>query len=130
MASAGMIEPLSLPVFLEAAEPPEARGLRRDDVRLLVSGVVGDTIAHGRFSELARWLAPGDLIVVNTSGTLNAALTARTMHGEEFELHLSTRMPGNFWVVEVRRPGPNASAPYRAAVDRSGPTLPPTPSIS
>ena len=28
-----------LPTHLEAAEPPEARGLRRDDVRLLVSHV-------------------------------------------------------------------------------------------
>src|SRR5205085_8028112 len=32
-----------------------------------------------------------------------------------FELHLSTRMPGNFWIVEVRRPGPTASSPYRDA---------------
>jgi len=115
MAAAGMIEPLSLPTFLEAAEPPEARGLRRDDVRLLVSRVVSDTIAHARFSELTEWLAPGDVVVVNTSGTLNAAVTATTKRGEEFELHLSTRLPGNFWVVEVRRPGPTASSPYRHA---------------
>jgi len=115
MAAAGMIEPLSPPTFLEAAEPPEARGLRRDDVRLLVSRVVSGTIAHARFSELTRWLAPGDLVVVNTSGTLNAAVTATTKHGEEFELHLSTRMPGNFWIVEVRRPGPTVSSPYRDA---------------
>lgn len=115
MAAAGMIEPLSPPTFLEAAEPPEARGMRRDDVRLLVSRVVSDTIAHARFSELTRWLAPGDLVVVNTSGTLNAAVTATTKRGQEFELHLSTRMPGNFWIVEVRRPGPTASSPDRDA---------------
>jgi S-adenosylmethionine:tRNA ribosyltransferase-isomerase len=113
MAAAGVIE--ALPTFLEAAEPPEAHGLRRDDVRLLVSHVVSDTITHGRFNELTRWLAPGDLLVVNTSGTLNAALTARTPEGEAFELHLSTRLPGNFWVVEMRRPGPSASSPYRHA---------------
>jgi S-adenosylmethionine:tRNA ribosyltransferase-isomerase len=115
MAAAGVIDTCSLPAFVEAAEPPEARGLRRDDVRLLVSRVRSDTIAHTRFSELTQCLIAGDLLVVNTSGTLNAALTARTQHGEEFELHLSTRLPGNFWVVEVRRPGPPASTPYRDA---------------
>jgi S-adenosylmethionine:tRNA ribosyltransferase-isomerase len=88
---------------------------------LLVSRVEVDTIAHARFSELPRWLAPGDLLVVNTSGTLNAALTARTSNGDRFEVHLSTRVPGNLWVVEVRRPGPVASLPYRDA--RAGAAL-------
>ncbi len=100
---------------LEAGEPPEARGLRRDDVRLLVSRVDIDSFAHSRFSELPRWLAPGDLLVVNTSGTVNAALEARTADGERLDVHISTRLPGNFWVVEVRKPGPVASLPYRHA---------------
>jgi S-adenosylmethionine:tRNA ribosyltransferase-isomerase len=116
-----VIDSFTLPRHLEAAEPPEARGLRRDAVRLLVSRVETDTIAHARFSELPRWLAPGDLLVVNTSGTLNAALTARTSNGDRFEVHLSTRVPGNLWVVEVRRPGPVASLPYRDA--RAGAAL-------
>ena len=115
MAATGVIEPLTLPSRLEAAEPPEARGLKRDEVRLLVSRIDTDTIAHSRFSELPRWLLPGDLLVVNTSGTLNAALVARARNGERFEVHLSTRMPGHFWVIEVRRPGPVASLPYRDA---------------
>ena len=34
------------------------------------------SIEHARFSDLPRWLAPGDLLVVNTSGTMNAALDA------------------------------------------------------
>lgn len=115
MAAAGVIEAFPLPAHLEASEPPEARGLRRDDVRLLVSRIDTDTIAHSRFRELAQWLAPGDLLVVNTSGTLNAALEALGTADERFEVHLSTRLPGNFWVVEVRRPGPIASLPYREA---------------
>src|SRR6187455_3302641 len=115
MAATGVIEPLTLPSRLEAAEPPEARGLKRDEVRLLVSRIDTDTIAHSRFSELPRWLLPGDLLVVNTSGTLNAALVARARNGDRFEVHLSTRMPGHFWVIEVRRPGPVASLPYRDA---------------
>jgi len=121
MAPAGVIDALPLPKHLEAGEPPEARGLRRDEVRLLVSRVDTDSIAHSRFSELPRWLAPGDLLVVNTSGTLNAALAATTHEGERFDVHVSTRLPGNFWAVEVRRPGPIASLPYRDA--RPGMTL-------
>jgi S-adenosylmethionine:tRNA ribosyltransferase-isomerase len=115
MAAADVIDTFAVPAHLEAAEPPEARGLRRDDVRLLVSRLDADAIAHSRFSELARWLQPGDLLVVNTSGTLNASLSATAEGGHSFELHLSTRLPGNFWVVEVRQPGPVASLPYRDA---------------
>ena len=111
MAAAGLIADFTVPAHLEAAEPPEARGLRRDRVRLLISRVDTDSIHHSRFSDLPQWLSPGDLLVVNTSGTLNAALAARTRRGDRFELHLSTRLPGNFWVVEVRRPGPVASLP-------------------
>ena len=116
MASAGLIDAFTLPAHLEAAEPPEARGITRDAVRMLVSNADSDTIAHSRFSELPQWLSPGDLLVVNTSGTLKAALTARTRTGHRFELHLSTQLPGNFWVVEVRRPGPVASLPFRDAL--------------
>lgn len=116
MAATGLIDAFTLPAHLEAAEPPEARGLKRDDVRLLVSQVETDSIAHARFSELPRWLSPGDLLVVNTSGTLKASLAARTRNGHRFELHLSTQLPGNFWVIEVRRPGPVASLPCRDAL--------------
>jgi len=115
MAATGVIDAFTLPSHLEAAEPPEARGLRRDEVRLLVSRIDTDSIAHSRFSELPRWLAAGDLLVVNTSGTLNAALVARARDGDRFEVHLSTKLPGNLWAIEVRRPGPVASLPYRNA---------------
>jgi S-adenosylmethionine:tRNA ribosyltransferase-isomerase len=116
----GVIHTFALPTDLEAAEPPEARGLRRDDVRLLVSHADTGAFAHSRFRELPRWLLPGDLLVVNTSGTLKAALPARA-GDDRFELHLSTRLPGNLWVVEVRRPGSAASLPFRQA--RAGTTF-------
>jgi S-adenosylmethionine:tRNA ribosyltransferase-isomerase len=121
MAARGLIDAFGPLSHLDAAEPPEARGLKRDDVRLLVSRVETDSIDHSRFSELPRWLAPGDLLVVNTSGTLNAALRARTSGGDELEVHLSTRLPGGFWAIEVRRPGPVASLPCRDA--RAGTVL-------
>ena len=114
MAAAGVTERFTLPRHLEAAEPPEARGVARDGVRLLVSHVETDSIGHSRFSDLPEWLSAGDLLVVNTSGTLKAALKATSTDRQAFEVHLSTRLPGNFWVVEVRRPGAIASLPYRA----------------
>jgi len=115
MAAAGLMEDFTLPADLEAAEPPEARGLRRDEVRLLISDVDHDSIEHAQFRDLPKWLSAGDLLVVNTSGTLNAALPATSDSGEAFELHLSTELPGGFWTVEVRRPGARASVP---CVDR------------
>ena len=112
MAGTGLIADFELPADLEATEPPEARGLRRDEVRLLVSDIETDSIEHARFTDLPRWLSPGDLLVVNASGTLNAAVSAETEDGEAFEIHLSTRLPGGFWSVEVRQPGPVASLPH------------------
>jgi S-adenosylmethionine:tRNA ribosyltransferase-isomerase len=113
MAAAGVIADFVLPSALEAGEPPEARGLARDGVRLLVSHVDSGAIEHARFSDLPRWLSAGDLLVVNTSGTMNAALDAITEHREPLELHLSTRLPGGFWAVEVREPAAPASRPDR-----------------
>jgi len=116
MAATGVIADFELSADLEAAEPPEARGLRRDEVRLLVSDIETDSIEHARFTDLPRWLSAGDLLVVNTSGTLNAALTAKSADGGSFEIHLSTRLPGGFWSVEVRAAGADASLPYHHAL--------------
>jgi S-adenosylmethionine:tRNA ribosyltransferase-isomerase len=121
MAATGVIADVELSAGLEAAEPPEARGLRRDEVRLLVSDIESDSIEHARFGDLPRWLSSGDLLVVNTSGTLNAAVSATAEDGDAFEIHLSTRLPGGFWSVEVRQPGAVASLPYHHA--RAGMTL-------
>ena len=87
---------------LEAHEPPEARGLRRDQIRLLVGHYRDDRLYHARFDELPRFLEPGDLLVANDSATLPAALTARRGDGSTIALHLSTRLPGGLWVVEPR----------------------------
>ncbi|HEX2171810.1 MAG TPA: S-adenosylmethionine:tRNA ribosyltransferase-isomerase [Dehalococcoidia bacterium] len=91
-----------LPAELEAREPPEARGLRRDHVRLLVSTRADDRIVHARFDDLPRFLAPGDLIVVNDSATLPARLSARLAGGGDIALYLSTRLPAALWIVEPR----------------------------
>ncbi|MGI8810560.1 MAG: S-adenosylmethionine:tRNA ribosyltransferase-isomerase [Acidimicrobiales bacterium] len=109
-----------LPRELEAHEPPEARGLARDDVRLLVSRP--DTApVHGRFRALPDILEPGDLLVVNTSATLPASLDATRPDGSVVELHLSTPLPAGLWVVELRQPARPGTLPFRA--DVSGETL-------
>jgi S-adenosylmethionine:tRNA ribosyltransferase-isomerase len=78
--------------------------LRRDEVRLLVSYFGdGDRIIHTQFADLPAYLNPGDVLVINTSGTFNAALEAKGEDGEAYELHLSTRLPDGRWVVELRR---------------------------
>jgi len=88
----------TLPERLEAHEPPA----QRDDVRMLVAR--GDSLpTHAHFRELPALLEPGDLVVVNTSATLPAALRAGAL-----DLHLSTPAPSgpaNRWVVELRRDG-------------------------
>lgn len=99
----------------EAGEPPEARGLTRDGVRLMVSYRDGDRVEHRRFSDLPEVLRPGDLVVINTSGTLKAALPAERRDGPPLELHLSTRLPADLWLVEVREPEGHASRPFSQA---------------
>ncbi len=116
----------ALPAGLEAAEPPEARGLARDQVRLLVARAAEPPV-HARFLDLPRFLRPGDLLVVNESATLPAALRATRADGAAVELHLSTPEPptaergqilqsrtrliarsdplGGRWIVELRRDG-------------------------
>jgi S-adenosylmethionine:tRNA ribosyltransferase-isomerase len=96
---------LELPTRLEAHEPPEARGLRRDQVRLLVASRSQGTIVHTRFDELPHFLSAGDLLVVNTSATFPAAVPVERRDGRTLELHLSTparNRPGDDWIVELR----------------------------
>jgi S-adenosylmethionine:tRNA ribosyltransferase-isomerase len=104
-----------LPATLEAGQPPEARGLARDQVRLMVSWLSDDRILHTCFRQIPEFLDPGDLLVINTSGTMNAALGATGVAGRPFELHLSTHLPGDLWSVELRQTSPHGSQPYLAA---------------
>jgi S-adenosylmethionine:tRNA ribosyltransferase-isomerase len=114
-----------LPSELEATEPAEARGAGRDDVRLLVARREAGTVEHHRFAELPDLLEPGDLLVVNTSATVPAALAALAPDGAEVRLHLSGALPGSVWLAEVRAlvgpAGRGGTAPDTA--DRSGQTL-------
>ena len=90
-----------LPRAAEATAPPEARGLARDEVRLLVARP--DGVEHQRFRDLPDLLAPGDLVVVNTSATLPAAVDAR-LRGRTQAVHVSGALDDGTWAVEVRLP--------------------------
>jgi S-adenosylmethionine:tRNA ribosyltransferase-isomerase len=95
------------PAGLEATAPAEQRGLARDEVRLLVSTPEGHH--HTQFRDLASFLNPGDLLVVNHSATLPASLPASGSVGD-FTISLSTNFGGGTWIVEPRwspgKPGP------------------------
>jgi S-adenosylmethionine:tRNA ribosyltransferase-isomerase len=106
-----------LPAALEAHAPPEARGLARDGVRLLVASRSDGRIEHVRFHDLPRFLRPGDLLVVNTSATVGAAVDARRDDGTAIELRFSNVPPhlpdGRWWLVELRVAG--GAEPLRGA---------------
>ena len=85
-----------------ATQPPEARGQARDGVRLLVA--TPDGLAHARFADLPRFLAPGDLLVVNTSATVAAALAGQSGDGQPVTVHLSSQLEDGSWLVELREP--------------------------
>ena len=94
----------------EAHEPPEARGLARDGVRLLVSRGDAEPV-DTTFRQIGTFLRPGDLLVVNTTATIPAALDGRLPDGEPVVVHLSGTLPGDAWLVEVRRPDHGATVP-------------------
>jgi S-adenosylmethionine:tRNA ribosyltransferase-isomerase len=82
-----------LPRELEAREPAELRGTGRDDVRLLVTRRDDDSIVHAHFRDFPKCLRAGDLLVLNTTATLPAAIG---------NLHFSMPLPGGLVVVEPR----------------------------
>lgn len=104
-----------LPAELEAEEPPEARGLPRDQVRLMISYRSTNRIVHADFRSLPDFLEAGDVLVINTSETMNAALNANRADGTPLELHLSTHLPADLWVIELRQLSNNGTLPFYQA---------------
>ncbi|HEX6076809.1 MAG TPA: S-adenosylmethionine:tRNA ribosyltransferase-isomerase [Micromonosporaceae bacterium] len=103
-----------LPEELSAPSPPEARGVPRDQVRLLVAD--RHHVKHSRFAQLDWFLRPGDLLVVNTSGTLPAAADGiRELPASPVVVHFSTRLDDGERVVELRT-APDAARPVLDAV--------------
>jgi S-adenosylmethionine:tRNA ribosyltransferase-isomerase len=127
-----------VPAELDAHQPPEARGRQRDDVRPMVAYRHDLRLVHGSFRELPSFLSPGDVLVINTSGTLPASLPAIPLPAAgapaprrtpELELHLSTPLPSGqgtvdldadpgrdpqAWIVEFRAVERGRSLPHRS----------------
>jgi S-adenosylmethionine:tRNA ribosyltransferase-isomerase len=105
------LRPFRIPEGAEAGAPVELRDGEgrlgsdgRVDVRLMVAQGSDGQVSHRRFADLAGVLDPGDLLVVNTSSVVPAALDAWSPARRAVRLHLSTEQPGGFWVVEPRQP--------------------------
>jgi S-adenosylmethionine:tRNA ribosyltransferase-isomerase len=92
-----------VPPGSDAVAPPERRGVPRDGIRLLVTRP--GFVEHRRFHDLPDLLEPGDLVLVNTSATMPAAVDGRRQTGRRVPVHVSTVLDDGDWVVEVRRPG-------------------------
>jgi S-adenosylmethionine:tRNA ribosyltransferase-isomerase len=94
-----MVIDFALPAELEAHDPPEARGVPRDGVRMLVSRRSSGEISHHAFRDLPGLLLPGDLLVINNTGTLPAEVRA----DGDLAVHFSTPRPDGTWLVELRQ---------------------------
>src|SRR5262249_19808270 len=90
--------------LVEATQPPEYRGITRDGVRMLVTDRETRSNSHAHFYDLPSLLRPGDLVVVNDSATLPAAILARRSSGDSVQLHVSTKIDERLWMVEPRGP--------------------------
>ena len=100
---------IEVPPELIADHPVEAEGRRRDDVRMLVAERATGRLTHARAADLDRFLEPGDVLVVNTSPTLAAAVPAAD---GSVVVHLSTQLGGGRWIVEVRTPCGRGTRPH------------------
>jgi len=108
----------ALPAANEAATTPERRGLERDGVRMLVTDRASGAQHDAAFRDLATFLRRGDLLVVNDSATIPAALVARGADGATFALHLSSRISAELWVAEPRERA--VAAGERAQLEEHG----------
>jgi S-adenosylmethionine:tRNA ribosyltransferase-isomerase len=89
------------PAALVPRAPLERSGRRRDEARLLVAWRASGCIAEARMADLPAFLTPGDVIVVNASATLPAAVVV----DDELVVHLSTQLAGGTGDAGISRPG-------------------------
>ena len=100
-AIAKSIIQFDLPGHLACPKPTEERNLLRDEVRLLVTTGNGQN-DHTTFRHLDRYLQLGDVLVVNTSATVAAALPITLPNGRKGRVHLSTQLNAREWLIEIR----------------------------
>lgn len=90
----------TLPPELSAKEPPERRGIARDQVRLMVIDLATHQVEHTRFDRLGEFLRPSDLLVFNSSRTLPASLDCCEIPmGLCMEIRLAEHLPDDTWLA-------------------------------
>jgi S-adenosylmethionine:tRNA ribosyltransferase-isomerase len=77
-------------------------------VALMVSRRAAGEISHHAFTDLPALLLPGDLIVVNTSATLPAAVPLAS----GLAVHFSTPLPDGDWLAELRAADGGTTVPF------------------
>ncbi len=70
---------------------------------MLVAERESGRLVHTTFATIPTFLRAGDLVVINTSAVMPAAVTACGDDGTELVVHLSTRLDDGRWVVEPRQ---------------------------
>ncbi|WP_269854542.1 S-adenosylmethionine:tRNA ribosyltransferase-isomerase [Streptomyces sp. RPT161] len=93
------VRAVRVPPELSARVPPR----RRDGVRMVVGRGSSGAVEHAAFRDLPSLLRAGDVLLVNTSRTLPAAVDA-VHRGERLVVHFSTRLDDGRWAVEPRTP--------------------------
>ena len=91
-----------LPPELVAKEPPEQKGISRDEVKLMVINRSNYQIEHAHFYSIGKFLRPGDLLVFNSSRTLPASLDGYIVSSVgiiPIEVRLAEHLPDDSWLV-------------------------------
>jgi S-adenosylmethionine:tRNA ribosyltransferase-isomerase len=90
----------ALPPELAAREPPERRGVPRDQVRLMITDRHTGRLEHTRFDQLGEYVRRGDLLVFNSSRTLPAVLDGCAAPGGPcLEVRLAEHLPDGSWLA-------------------------------
>ncbi len=101
-----------IPAGSAVGTPPEREGRRRDSVSMMVADTASGTIDHARFTRIGEILRPGDVLVLNVSAAVPAALDGVSDQGD-VRLHMSSPIAGSIWTAEPRRRSGVGSVPWR-----------------
>ena len=95
-----------LPPSLNASKPPERRGLRRDQVKMMVLDKLNGNVVHDQFLQIDNYLNAGDILVLNNSRTIPAILKAEwnrngKVIGTNVEFRLARKKNDSIWEVLI-----------------------------
>jgi S-adenosylmethionine:tRNA ribosyltransferase-isomerase len=108
----------SLPLKLNASIPPERRGLRRDQVRMMVLDRASGTVKHDYFYQLYDYLKPGDIVVLNNSRTIPGVIKGDWERNgkllkEMTEIRLARKKNSSTWEALILAEGVKAGDEFK-----------------